>query len=118
MLCNLFIVDFHFCLMVVNLFRDSCSCVISDQSVRGLFEHFLAILEAQAHKERQDEIHETQQIHGALLHTILRRINGSGSVPATAGRPPSGAALPLTSMEEFRRREEKLGTDDEFTKPC
>ena len=100
--------------MIANLFSDFCDRFVSDQfSVRGLFEHLITMLEA--HKERQDEIRETQQVHGALLHTILRRINGGGSVPATAGRLPSGAALPLTSMGEFRRLEEKLGADEEFT---
>ncbi|XP_043212048.1 uncharacterized protein LOC122391391 isoform X3 [Amphibalanus amphitrite] len=82
-------------------------------SVRGLFEHLITMLED--YKERQNEIRETQQVHGALLHSILRRLNGGGSVPATAGRLPSGAAgLPLTSMDEFRSLEERLGADEEF----
>ena len=99
--------------MVANLLSYFCNCVVSGQSsVRGLFEHLITMLEG--HRERQEEIRETQQIHGALLHTILRRLNGSGSVPATAGRLPSGAALPLTCMEEFRRLEEKLHADEEF----
>ena len=64
--------------------------------------------------ERQRELRQTQQLHGSLLHTILRAVNGASS-SASSVRLPEGISLPLATMEEFARLEEKLSVDDEYT---
>ena len=106
----IYVVIFFVCrFFFINL----CAHSFSDQpSVRELFERIIGLLEAD--RERQLEMKESQQLHGSLLHTILKQLNGANGVVASSGQLPDGAVLPLASMEDFRRLEERIAVDDEF----
>ena len=84
----------------------------SGASTRDLLFRIVELLESDREDKRESK--ETQQLHGSLLHTILRTLKRGGASTST-GRVPDGFAFPLASMDDFWRLEEKLGVDDEYT---
>lgn len=71
----------------------------------------VSLLEAE--REGRQELQETLRIQGSVLNKIWRHLSGGNVTATSSGRLPSGAVLPLSTMDDFRRLEGRL-TDTEF----
>ena len=89
-------------------------CIFLDQRVLlDLLQRVVGLLESE--REGRQELQETLQIQGSVLNNIWRHLSGGNVAAASSGRPPSGAVLPLSTMDDFRRLEGRLTSDTEFT---